>query len=203
MKILVHPTSSNLMWGIYGLTEKVGWEDLRLYDEIGRNIGTVCLNTKSYLRQGLKELKDDPQEGEFVLAIEAYLKDNKIHFWQYQNYHQEIHAKEASHISSLIQKDNDLISIDIWHPDEAIGVSTIINGIKMFAHKYLEIDNCQVKFENFENIEQSIKSFKEETTIFKKQNQIKIALSKELVTDLSILLHKSEEAILEDFTKAI
>lgn len=69
INIIVKTTSSNLWWGIYGLTTKISWEDLNLFYGNEEKIGSVCLNTKKYLRDSLPDLQNDKDELEFITAV--------------------------------------------------------------------------------------------------------------------------------------
>ena len=204
MNIIVKPTSSNLWWGIYGLTEKIGWEDLILFFEDGQRIGKVCLNTKQYLRVGLEDLRKDKEEVEFVKAIENYLIDNQFHYWYYYDKRGDDDFHEVSYENAPKNKNGIKPRfIDIWHPDENIGISTIKSTVKEFAKKFLKIENCVVKIEDIEDLEDSIKSFEENEKLFGGKNPVKIAFSKEVIGELSNLWEKTEEEVLSKLKKGI
>jgi len=156
-KIIVRPTSSNLWWGIYGFCEKTGWEDLNLFYENHERIGSLCLNSKSYLRAGLDDLKNDSEEKEFVDAIAAYLADNKCHYWYYYDDKDDEDFYEVNYIAPKNAKGVKPRTMDIWHPDEVIGISTIESAIKTWAKEHLKIDDCEIKIENEESFEESLK----------------------------------------------
>lgn len=137
MKLIVKPTSSSLWWGIYGLAEKCGWEDMTIFYEDGKRIGKVCLNTKGYLRSHLDDLKADPEEKEFANAIEEYLNDHQIHYWYYYDKRGAEDFYEVSYED--IPKNEEGVKprfFDIWHPDENIGISTIKTAVKEFGKNF-------------------------------------------------------------------
>ena len=203
MKLIVKPTSSNLWWGIYGLTEKIGWEDLSIFYKSGQRIGGVCLNTKQYLRAGLDDLREEPEEAGFVKAVESYLKDDQIHYWYYYDKRE---SKDFYEVPYKAPKNSEGVKprfLDIWHPHEAIGISTIKSAVKEFAKKFLEINDCHIQIENIEEFEESIKTFEEEEKLFGSDNPMKIGFTPELIGELSILWNKSEEDVLVKLKKAI
>ena len=204
MKLIAKTYSENLWWGIYGLTNKIGWEDVMVFYEDGRKIGKFCLNTKQYLRFGLEDLRTNPTETDFVEAIESYLNDNQFHYWYYYN---EIGDED---IYEIPYKDVPLSSeglkprfFDIWHPDENIGISTIKSAVREFARKFLEFNDCEVEIGNIINYEESVKSLKEHEELFGGENPVKIEFSSELITDLSNLWNQSEDEVLSTLEKNI
>jgi hypothetical protein len=70
VKLIVKTESANLWWGIYGFCEKIGWEDLKIFNDKGEKIGAFCLNAKQYLREGLDDLRSNPDENNFIQAID-------------------------------------------------------------------------------------------------------------------------------------
>lgn len=100
-KIIVRPESSNLWWRVYGFCEKTGWEDLNLFYENGERIGCLCLNSKNYLGSGIDNLKSNPDEKDFVEAVEKYLADNKTHYWYYYDDIEEDDFYEVPYSASI------------------------------------------------------------------------------------------------------
>ena len=171
MKLIVKEISANFWWGIYGITDKCGWEDLTIFYEIGERIGRVCLNTKEYLRAHLDDLKADPEEAEFVKAIEIYLDDNKIHYWYY--YHKkdsedfyEVPYKAAPQNAEGVRP----CFFDMWHPDEDISISTIEFTVKEFGRKFLNKEITSVEVEDVLTFEEALQYFKEQKAFFEKTN---------------------------------
>ena len=92
--------------------------------------------------------------------------------------------------------------IDIWHPDEGIGISTIKSAVKEFVKRFIGIDNCQVEIGNVVDFEEAIKTFKENESLFKGDKPIEIKISPALIEELSTLWGKSKKEVIEKLKKA-
>lgn len=203
MKLIVKPTSSNLWWGIYGLSEKCGWEDLSIFCADGKRIGGVCLNTKRYLRTNLEDLRSDPEENEFVNAVEEYLNDNKLHYWYYYDKKREDFHEVPDEFIPKNENDKKPILINIWHPDENIGISTIKTAVKEFGRKFLRKEVINVEIQNEETLEESVKSFEENERLFGGANPGKILFSEELIDELSNHWEIPRDKVLSKLQKGI
>ena len=202
-KIIVRPESANLWWGIYGFCEKIGWEDLNLFYKNDERIGKVCLNSKNYLRAGLDDLKNDPEEKEFVDTIEKYLVDNKCHYWYYYDDKDDKDFYEVPYFAPQNDKGVKPRFMDIWHPDDRIGISTIETGVKAFAKKHLRIDDCEIEIQNGESFEESLRSFKENEEFFGGDSKVKVSFSDELIEELSKHWKKPKEEVLKKLEESI
>lgn len=202
-KIIVRPESANLWWGIYGFCEKIGWEDLNLFDENEKRIGSVCLNGKGYLGAGLDDLKNDPEEKEFVEAIEKYLADNKCHYWYYYGDKGDGDFYEVSYFTPKNNKGVKPRFMDIWHPDEGIGISTIESAIKTWAKDHLRIVDCEIEIQNEESFEDSFKSFKENEELFGSDSKVEVKFADELIEELSLRWQKSKDEVLKKLENSI
>lgn len=196
-KIIVRPTSSNFWWGVYGFSYLVGWEDLRLMTSEGEQICKICLNSKVYLRNGLIDLKKDPEESQFVEAIENYLADDKCHYWYYYNHTSDDNFYEVAYYAPTNERGEKPRFTDVWHPDESISISTIKSAVKDFIIKHFEIENCDVEIEDdADGIEKSYQSFVEYERMLSGDSQIKIEFSDYLVEELSNLWSIPKEEVL-------
>jgi len=202
-KIIVKPESSNLWWGIYGFFEKIRWEDMNLFYEKGVRIGEVCLNCKSYLRAGLDDLRNDSEEMEFVDAIEKYLADNKCHYWYYYDDKDSTDFYEVPYSAPINDKGVKPSFMNIWHPDERVGLSTIESGVKTWAKEHLRIEDCEIEIQNVESVDESIKSFEENREIFKNNSTIDVKFTDELIDDLSRHWKKSKKEVLKKLENSI
>jgi len=202
-KIIVRPESANLWWGIYGFCEKNGWEDLNLFNENDKRIGGVCLNGKGYLRAGLDDLKNDPEEKEFVVAIEKYLADNKCHYWYYYDDKDDEDFYEVPYLAPKNKKGVKPRFMDIWHPDEGIGISTINSAIEVWAKEHLGIEGCDIEIQNEESFEDSLKSFKEEEELFRGDSKVEVKFADELIEELSQHWKKPKGEVLKKLENSI
>lgn len=200
--IVVKTTSCNLGWGIYGFCEKTDWEDIELFYENGDRIGAICLQTKRHLRTALDELKRDPDEVEFIIAIEKYLVDSKCHYWYY--YDEDRNDKDFYEVPYDAPVNTHGIKprfMDIWHPDEGIDLDTIETGVKAFANKFLGINDVLVQIEDIESFEESLQSFNENQKLFYGEKPIEVVFSNELVKELSVSWKKNEKEVLRILNK--
>ncbi|AFM04726.1 hypothetical protein Fleli_2354 [Bernardetia litoralis DSM 6794] len=203
MKIIVRSESANLWWGIYGFCEKTGWEDLNLFDENKKRIGGLCLNGKGYLRAGLDDLKNDPEETEFVEAIEKYLTDNKCHYWYYYDNKDDEDFYEVPYLAPKNHNGVKPRFMDIWHPDEGIGISTINSAIKVWAKEHLRIEDCDIEIQNEESFEDSLKSFKENEELFGGDSKVEVKFADELIEELSQHWKKPKDEVLKKLENSI
>lgn len=203
VKIIVQPESANLWWGIYGFCEKIGWEDLNIFYENGERIGSVCLNTKGYLKACLEDLKDDPDDAEFAEAIEAYLADTKCHYWYFYDNKDDEDFYEVPYLAPRNDQGVKPRFMDIWHPDEGIGISTIETAIKTWATKHLEIEACEIEIQNIESFEDSLDSFKENLELFGDGSKVEIVFADELVDELSELWKKPKQEVLKKLQNSV
>jgi hypothetical protein len=203
MNLIVKPTSSNLWWGVYGLTEKVGWEDLNIFHDNGEKIGRVCLNSRQCLRSELSALKNNQEDKDHATAIQQHLKGNQIDFWYYydtkgsEGFH-EVPYKAPKNEAGIKPR-----YLEIWHPHESIGIATIESAVKEFAKAFLEINDCQVQIECIEELEDAIKSFEGNEELFNSDNSINIEFSTELIIELSTLWKKPKEDVLRRLKESI
>lgn len=203
VKIIVKPRSANFWWGIYGFCEKTGWEDLNLFYDNGERIGGICLNGKGYLRAGLDDLKNDPADKKLVEAIEKYLDDDKCHFWYYYDDKDDEDFFEVDYLAPKNNKGVKPRFMDIWHPDEGIGISTIETGVNAFAKKHLDKEAYEVEIQNVESFEESLKSFKENEEVLGGDSKVEIKFTDDLIEDLSQHWKKPKEEVLKKLENAI
>lgn len=202
-KIIVRSESANLWWGIYGFCDKTGWEDLNLFYENEERIGGVCLNTKAYLRYCIEDLKDNPEEIDFVRALETYLADDKCHYWYYYDEKGDEDFYEVPYTAPINKHGVKPRFMDIWHPDEGIDLSTIKSAVKVWAKKHLHIENCEVVIDDIMPFEESLADFKEHGDLFRNDSEINVVFADELVEELSQLWNKPKEDVLKTLENSI
>ena len=204
--ITARPTSSNFAWGIYGFCEKVLWEDIEIYNQKGERLAFPCLNSKVYLREALPDLRKEPEEQIFVKAIEKYLADNSCHYWYYYD-RDGRDSKDFYEVSYWGPKNEAGIkprSIEIWHPDERLGIESVKSGVKDFLARHLGIKNCEivVDYNCGVSFEESLQEFKEHAALFLGEKSPKVEFSEDLVKELSHKWDQSPEKVLERLRKA-
>ncbi len=195
MKLTVKTSSERFWWGVYGLVFKNGHEDVDVFDESGVFIDRIHLRAKNYQRAGLRFLKDDAQQLDYAKAIQDYLKDNQYYFWYYYD---DIRDKDLFEVNYNAPRNKEGLrpkSIEIWCPEEGIGVSVLKNCVLEFARKFLMVEEVEVGINPIVSIEESIETFKKYQQLNTKEPSISIALSPELIYELSKLWNKSEQDV--------
>lgn len=199
MKIYIETNSYDIWWGIYGLSYKTGWEDVNIFDQDNNKIGYFCLNTKAYLRHSLNciNIKDE-EDRVFKKLTEEYLTDDKCHFWYCYDQKSDEDFYEVPYEAPKNQFGIKPSYIELWHPDEAIDLSTLFDAVKIFITKFLKIDEEKYDLEIKDQIpiDEAISSFKEHMEIFG-NSDIPIAFSDELIEDLSQKLNLTKEEVRE------
>jgi len=203
MKIITKNTSLNFWWGYYGLTEKIAWEDIRLFYETGEEIDMVCLNTKQYFRENIKELKEEEDCLELITAIENHLNDDKQNYWYYYDEKEDSDFKEVPYDAPINEKGIKPRSIEIWHTDEVLKLSTIKSAIEEFARQFLKIDKCQVLVEDIVSYEEAVESYMENKELFGNNEPMEIKFSAELISKLSKLWNTLEDNVMRRLNKGI
>jgi hypothetical protein len=203
LKLIVRPESANLWWGIYGFCEKTGWEDLNIFNSREEKIGQFCLNTKSYLREGVEDLRNNLSEAKFVQTVDNYLADNKIHYWFYYNEPFDENFYEVPYQAPTNERGEKPRFMDIWHSDESIDISTIHSAVTDFATTFLKLNNIEIEIIEGGSLDESFESFKEHQKYFGSDENIDIAFSDKLIEELSVLWKKSPKEVLDKLNKTI
>ncbi len=193
MKIRVQTTSERVWWGIYGFVGKNGWEDLDLYDEQGELIDRIHLYAKDYLRAGLRFLKDDAFQLDYAVSIEKYLDDDQYYFWYYYDKKEDKDRFEVTYDAPRNKAGIKPKAIEIWNPEETIGISTITESVQLFATQFLKQENCTIEINPVKDIDASYESFKgsEEN----ESSPVPINLSPKLIQALSKLWNQPENIV--------
>ncbi|MDW3648948.1 MAG: hypothetical protein R8P61_17900 [Bacteroidia bacterium] len=204
--IIAKTSSSNFAWGIYGFCKKVLWEDIKFYNQDDVHLASTCLNSKTYLREALPELRGKPEELLFAKAVEQFLADDSCHYWYYYD-REGRDAEDFYEVPYWGPKNEDGIkprSIETWHPDERLGIESLQSGAKAFLSKHLGIENCEiiVDYESDESFEESLQSFKEYAEVFWGEKSPKIEFSDDLVQQLSHLWQRSKDEVLQRLMNA-
>lgn len=198
--ILVETESWNLWWGIYGLSEKSAWEDIRLYLENGEPIAAVCLLTKDMLKNSIEDLLQYPEDKEYVEAIERYLAKNEYHYWYYYSKKDSEDFTEVSFDAPKNEFGVKPSSIEIWLPCNGLDIESISLGVKSFAKDFLKLKECNVRITTTETIEDSLKSYIEREKDIKLEN---IVLGENVIENFSKIWGMSKKDTLERLYKSV
>lgn len=86
--------------------------------------------------------------------------------------------------------------MDIWHPDEGIGIATINSAIWTWAQKHLGLEDCHIELQNEESFEEYLTSFKANEELFGGDPTVEARFTDELIEELSQLWNKSKNEVL-------
>jgi len=194
-KIIVQTESYNLWWGVHGLCSKVGWEDLRLFNEDNERLAIFCLNTKRYLRNELLEIKkeQDSEAETLIMAVEKYLVDNQCHYWYNYNekYEEDGDYFEVPDAAPPNDQGVKPIFVDMWHPDEGIDLETIRSAVKQFAKDLLKIEVEEVEIEHSIPFEEALEVFQEH----KDDLDSKIIFYDDAIAELDLIMKRLAKSI--------
>jgi hypothetical protein len=196
VKLTIKPESLNLWWGIYGFCEKTGWEDLNIFNDKDEKIAAFCLNTKKYLSHALVDLRNEPEEKEFVQAVNNYLTDNKILYWFYYNQPGD-NFFEVPYDAPRNDKSEKPRCLDLWHPDETIDRSTIHSAVENFAETFLKLAKVDIEIEEVTEPEELLESYEKHVKLFGSEDPAQIVFSDDLIKKLSITWKLSGEQTLD------
>ncbi len=197
MEFSVKTSSERIWWGIYGLVDHNGWEDVDIYDQKGIWIDRIHLYAKSYLRAGLKFTKNDAEQLDYVMATENHLKNNDYSFWFYYDQLGDPERYEVEYDAPRNRAGIKPKAIEIWLPEERIGIKALKASIKKFATFFLKIENCTIKIDPIKTVEESIKTFQ----MSEEFQSIKVNLSPQQIYELSKLWNNTGSDIYNQLCK--
>ncbi|SFF12281.1 hypothetical protein SAMN04487969_114153 [Paenibacillus algorifonticola] len=165
-EIYVKVTSMNYWWGVYGLDDLTGWEDIILYekkDEQYNRLGSTCICTRVYLESAVKDLKKDRSEKAFVEKINKCLLGNSIsyHYYYDKTGDEDFYELPFNNLP-LNEKGVKPRSFEMWHPDERINEETIRQCVVEFCSRFLNIEPLSIHFYEAVAFEEARASFEME-----------------------------------------
>ena len=148
-------------------------------------------------------LQESEMEKAYKEVVEKYLADDKCHYRFYYDNKDDSDFYEVPYNAPKNNKGVKPSSVEIWHPDEGIGIKTIETGILDFAKRYLGLEDCSIKIEESESLEESIEALKDYKLTFNGENPVKIEFSEDVIEELSILWKTSKIEVLAKLKKAV
>ncbi len=202
-KIIVQTEDSSFWWSICGFYEKSTYEDLKLFYGNNEKIGNVRIYGKCGLRAKIEHLKNCPEPKEYAAAIEKFIAEDKCRFW-----YRYLQKDDEAFLDTIYMAPKNDIGLkpwlaEIWHPDQRIGLSTIISSVKAWAKEHLQVEDCEIEFQPNMPLNELLELFKQE-----KRSEILRSISlnyikaepkftDELITGLSKCLNEPKEDILK------
>lgn len=190
--------SMNFWWGIYGLTHKVVWEDITLYNKINHEyikLASTCICTRAYLENCLEELEEDIDEKEYVNEINKFLRGNEILF---HYAYDEPENKDFYEIPFDVERNERGIKpcyIEVWNTSNMIDEGVIKECVILFCKKFLGLVIDKVIFKDVVTIEEATKDYIKHCEMF--GGGLKMTFSDELLKQLEEEWKKPREKVLE------
>lgn len=202
--LYVSVDSLNFWWGVYNLTNKMTWEDITIYNKVGRKynkIARTCICSRKYLQYSQKKLKDDPDEKDYLKEIEDFLNNNDI---KYHYCYDAPNSEDFYEVSFEAQRNEIGVKpcyIEVWHPDEEIDKNMVDECVKRFVKKFLNMDLGKVEFKDTVSFKKALKEYIEE---MERWNRVKeISFSNELIESLEKEWNIPKEKVIETLNKSI
>ncbi|MBB3151688.1 hypothetical protein FHS16_001734 [Paenibacillus endophyticus] len=203
--IYVEISSFNYWWGIYGFSDLEGWEDIVFYEKTDQDyirLGSTCVCTKNYLRDGLEDLENDADELDFVIKIKEHLIGNEIHYHYYYDSPNDEDFFELSY-ENLPKNEYNIKprSFEIWHPDEVINQKTITECVKVICSRFLNIEAANIEYYEAITFEEASASYLEEQSRWVSAKDF--VFTDELIDNLMNKMSKTKDEILMILNKNI
>lgn len=204
-EIYVGTNSCNYWWGIYGFTNLEGWEDIVLYEKTNQDfirLGSACICTKNYLIDGLEDLEKDSQEIDFVKNVKDFLNSDQIHYYYYyddpsdEDFFELPYEKLPKNEYGIKPR-----SFEIWHPDEGINHSTMIECVQEICSRFLNIEATSIKYDEGVTFEEACASYFEEQTRW--MNKKEIVFTDELIDNLMSKMSQTKDEVIMILNKCI
>ena len=204
MIIYVDVMHFDFWWGIYGFCNNTSWEDIILYRKWGngyRKLGWTCICTRPYFESALEDLKDDPDEKEFVKEIAEFLDGCQI---KYNYFYDKVDDTDFYEVLYEAQRNEYNIkprSIETWYPSNGVDKNVLYDCVKIFCKKFLGIEvNC-IEFKEVISFEDALESYMEHMKIW--EENPKIVFSDSLIEQMQSEMGISKEKVLEILNRGI
>jgi len=200
--VYVRTESYNLWWGIYGLCQLTGWEDIDIYDDLERinKLGSTCICTKDYLGHVLEDLVEDPEEKCFIDQIKEYLNDDQIHYHYYYDNPADEEFYQLPY-PNLPLNDNGVKprSFEMWHPSNGINIAVIKDCVEVYCRTFLNLEDVQVHLLESINVDDAVASYTEHLRNFNGN----IVFTDNLISEMMSKLSKSKDEVMDILNKSI
>lgn len=204
MNIYVEVTHFDFWWGILGFCNNTSWEDVILYQKWGkgyRKLAWTCICTKPYFESALEDLKNEPDEKEFVEEITEFLNSDQI---RYNYYYDKLNDTDFYEVPyEALRNENNIKprSIETWYPSNGVDKSVINNCARAFCEKFLDIEVVSVEFKEVISLEDAMNSYIDHMKIWE-QNP-KVVFSDSLIQQVESEMNIPKEKILEILNRSI
>ncbi|GGA18265.1 hypothetical protein GCM10008018_72780 [Paenibacillus marchantiophytorum] len=195
----------NYWWGIYGFSGLEGWEDIIIYekkDQEYTRLGSTCICSKNYLRDGLESLENDAEEKDFVEHIKEHLVGNEIQYYYYYDGPNDEDFYELPY-ENLPKNEYNIKprSFEIWHPDKGINQKTINECVQEICLRFFNIKAISIEYYETVTTEEACLSYLEERTRW--ANAKEFVFADNLIEDLMNKMSKSKDEVLKILNNSI
>jgi hypothetical protein len=200
--IYIDVTSYNFWWGIYGLSENVSWEDVRMYSKQENDFIKVfgfCLCSKSYFKDYLIEYENDDDERDYYQKAEGFVNNENV---VYHYYYDDLSDEDFFEVPFEAPRNKNGIkprSIELWNPSQSINEDVLLNSVKIFCDDFVNLEIEIVEWKEKISFDDALEAYID----FCKQTQNGISFSDELVEQLSKEWNLSKDGVLDKLQKNI
>ncbi|MDI4645860.1 hypothetical protein [Cohnella hashimotonis] len=202
--IYVNTSSYNFWWGVYGMESLTGWEDIVLYKDSEQNekLLALCVCTKNYLRNAVQELKDDPDEADFVQEIQTFLVNDKIVYHYFYDRPEDEDFYELP-FNKLPRNAHGIYprSLELWYPSEGIHEAVIESSVRELCREYLELDIGPVSFIEPIGKEEALKAYVEHIERF--SGNAELVFTEELIASMMNKMSITREDVVKLLDRSV
>ncbi len=204
MNIYVDVRHLDFWWGFYGFCNNTSWEDMVLYQKWGRGyrkLAWTCICTKPYFESGLEDLRDDPDEKEFVEGIVEFLEGNKIEYHYCYDKANDTDFYEVPYEAQRNQNNIKPRSIETWYPSNGVDKNVLDICARAFCKQFLDIQVDGVKFKKVVLFEEAFKTYMEHMKIW--EQDPKVVFSDSLIEQMTKQMNIPKEKVLAILNRSI
>lgn len=204
MSIYVDVMHFDFWWGIYGFSDKTSWEDMIMYRKWGngyRKLAWTCICTRPYFESTLEDLKDEPDENEYVEEIAEFLEGCQL---KYNYFYDKAEDTDFYEVPYEAQRNGYNIkprSIETWYPSNGVDKKVLDSCAKDFCEKFLGIEVDCIEYKNAMSFEDAMESYLEHMKIWE-QNP-KIVFTDSLIEQMQSEMGISKDKVLEILDRSI
>lgn len=204
MNIYVDVRHLNFWWGIYGFCNNTSWEDMVIYRKWGRGyrkLAWTCICTKTYFENGLDDLKNDPDEKEFVEKIIEFLDSGQIRYHFYYDKPNDTDFYEVPYEAQRNENNFKPCSIETWYPSNGVDKEVLNNCARNFCEKFLGLEVDSVDFKEVVSFEKARNSYLEDMKVW--EHNPEIMFSDSLIEQLASKLDIPEDKAIKILNRSI
>lgn len=204
MNIYIDVRHLDFWWGYYGFCNNTSWEDMILYRKWGksyRKLAWTCICTKPYFESGLEDLRDDPDENEFVEKIVEFLESKKISYHYYYDKPDDTDFYEVQYEAQRNENNIKPRSIETWYPSNGVDKNVLDICARSFCKQFLDIQVDRVEFKEVISFEDALNSYIEHLKILG-QNP-KVIFSDSLIKQMENQMNIPKEKVLKILNRSI